>query len=70
MPQFLIYGGDDHYILDVFKNNGDGIISVITNYYGNEVYELINDFMSDFENMTLYEYTPDSVPAPPDSVVP
>lgn len=56
MPQFLIYGGDDHYILDVFKNNGDGIISVITNYYGNEVYELINDFMSDFENMTLYEY--------------
>ena len=57
MPQFLIYGGDDHYILDVLKNGGDGIISVISNYYGNEVYELINDYYNGFENMTLYEYT-------------
>jgi hypothetical protein len=56
MPNFLIYGGEDHYILDVFKNNGDGIISVITNFYGNEVYELIKDFFDGFENMTLYEY--------------
>ena len=56
MPNFLIYGGEDHYILDVLKNNGDGIISVITNYYGNEVYELIKDFEEGFENMTLYEY--------------
>ena len=56
MPNFLIYGGEDHYILDVFKNNGDGIISVITNYYGNEVYELIKDYFDGFENMTLYEY--------------
>lgn len=56
MPNFLIYGGDDHYILDVFKNNGDGIISVITNFYGNEVYELINDYLNGFENITLYEY--------------
>ncbi|MCI5745298.1 MAG: 4-hydroxy-tetrahydrodipicolinate synthase [Erysipelotrichaceae bacterium] len=56
MPQFLIYGGDDHYILDVFKNNGDGIISVISNYYGDEVYELIKDYENGFENMTLYEY--------------
>ena len=38
MPNFLVYGGEDRYILDVFKNKGDGIISVITNYYGNEVY--------------------------------
>ncbi len=57
MPQFLIYGGEDHFILDVLKNGGDGIISVITNYYGNEVYELIQDFHNGFENMTLYEYT-------------
>ena len=56
MPNFLIYGGEDHYILDVFKNNGDGIISVITNYYGNEVYELVKDYQEGFENMTLYEY--------------
>lgn len=57
MPQFLIYGGEDHFILDVFKNGGDGIISVISNYYGNEIYELIQDYQSGFENMTLYEYT-------------
>ena len=56
MPDFLIYGGEDHYILDVFKNNGDGVISVISNYYGNEVYELINDYENGFENITLYEY--------------
>lgn len=56
MPNFLIYGGEDHYILDVLKNGADGIISVITNYYGNEVYELIKDFKSGFENITLYEY--------------
>lgn len=56
MPDFLIYGGEDHYILDVLKNKGDGVISVISNYYGNEVYELINDYENGFENMTLYEY--------------
>lgn len=56
LPKFLIYGGEDHYILDVFKNNGDGIISVITNYFGNEVFELINDYENGFENLTLYEY--------------
>lgn len=56
IPNFLIYGGEDHYILDVLKNNGDGIISVITNYFGNEVYELINDYENGFENLTLYEY--------------
>lgn len=56
MPQFLIYGGEDRYILDVLKYHGDGIISVITNYYGNEVYELIKDFETGFENITLYEY--------------
>lgn len=56
MPSFLIYGGEDHYILDVLKNKGDGIISVITNFYGNEVYELIKDYENDFENVTLYEY--------------
>ena len=56
MPQFLIYGGNDHCILDVFKNKGDGIISVITNYFGNEVYELIKDYKDGFENLTLYEY--------------
>lgn len=56
MPNFLIYGGEDHYILDVLKNGGDGIISVISNYYGNEVYELINDYYNNFENVTLYEY--------------
>ena len=52
----LIYGGEDHYILDVLKNNGDGIISVITNYYGNEVFELIKDYEDGFENISLYEY--------------
>lgn len=57
MPQFLIYGGEDHFILDVFKKGGDGIISVISNYYGNEIHELIQDYQSGFENMTLYEYT-------------
>ena len=56
MPNFLVYGGEDRYILDVFKNKGDGIISVITNYYGNEVYELIKDYENNFENITLYEY--------------
>ena len=56
IPSFLIYGGEDHYILDVLKNDGDGIISVITNYFGNEVFELIKDFENGFENMTLYEY--------------
>lgn len=56
LPNFLIYGGEDRYILDVLKNNGDGIVSVITNYYGNEVYELINDFENGFDNLTLYEY--------------
>jgi len=56
MPDFLIYGGEDHLILDVLKNGGDGIISVITNYYGNEVYELIKDYKNGFENITLYEY--------------
>ena len=56
MPNFLIYGGEDHYILDVLKNKGDGVISVISNFYGNEVYELINDYENGFENITLYEY--------------
>lgn len=56
MPDFLIYGGEDHYILDVLKNGGNGIISVVTNYYGNEVYELIKDYQKGFENLTLYEY--------------
>ena len=56
MPDFLIYGGEDHYILDVLKNKWDGVISVISNYYGNEVYELINDYENGFENITLYEY--------------
>ena len=56
MPDFLVYGGEDHYILDVLKNNGDGIISVITNYFGNDVYELVKDFKNGFENSTLYEY--------------
>lgn len=57
LPDLLVYGGEDRYILDVFKNNGDGIISVITNFYGNEVYELINDYLENgFENISLYEY--------------
>lgn len=56
LPNLLIYGGEDRYILDVLKNKGDGIVSVITNYYGNEVYELINDFENGFDNLTLYEY--------------
>lgn len=57
LPDLLVYGGEDRYILDVFKNNGDGIISVITNFYGNEVYELINDYLEHgFENISLYEY--------------
>lgn len=56
LPNFLIYGGEDRYILDVFKNGGDGVISVITNFYGNEVHELIQDYFNGFENITLYEY--------------
>ncbi len=57
LPNLLVYGGEDRYILDVFKNNGDGIISVLTNFYGNEVYELINDYLvNNFENISLYEY--------------
>ena len=57
LPDLLVYGGEDRYILDVFKNNGDVIISVITNFYGNEVYELINDYLENgFENISLYEY--------------
>ena len=57
LPDLLVYGGEDRYILDVFKNNGDGIISVITNFYSNEVYELINDYLEHgFENISLYEY--------------
>lgn len=57
LPNLLVYGGEDRYILDVFKNNGDGIISVLTNAYGNEVYELIDDYFNhNFENISLYEY--------------
>lgn len=57
LPDLLVYGGEDRFILDVFKNNGDGIISVLTNYYGNEVYELISDYLNQgFENISLYEY--------------
>lgn len=57
LPRLLVYGGEDRYILDVFKNHGDGIISVLTNFYGNEVYELIQDYLTNhFENISLYEY--------------
>lgn len=55
-PDFKVYIGDDRYIYECLKYQGDGIISVSSIIYGKEFQELISDYELGFNNLLLKDY--------------
>ncbi len=55
-PFFLCYCGNDSYYYDALQNGADGIISVMSVLYGNEINELYNEFKDGYHHVLLDDY--------------
>ena len=55
-PSFEIYIGEDKLLLKSLRYGADGVVSVISNAFGNDVKELLDDFEAGIENEKLMEY--------------
>lgn len=55
-PNFEVYSGEDKNLLKALRKGADGVVSVISNAFGNDVKELIEDFNIGIENEKLSEY--------------
>lgn len=55
-PKFLVYSGDDKYILDMMKYGADGVISVLSHVFGKDIKELIDDYNNGIENEVIDKY--------------
>lgn len=55
-PHFEVYSGEDKNLLTALRKGCDGVVSVISNAFGNDVKELIEDFNKGIENEKLSEY--------------
>lgn len=54
-PEFLVLSGDDALTLDILDSGGDGVVSVASNLYPNEIAKMVNSANNDIKTARIIE---------------